>query len=344
MQFAYLAAAGYSGALADKMAAAAGGDFTAPVLSGNSFNDTTDAATFRTTEGGTFVWATHLTTETLTANGSGGWTGSLLESGTDTVASSGESTISAAYTATTGTGGESRKFSYYIRDAAGNDSNVITETFTVNSTGPSTVAFDSSTWVNLTLDGLSASPSNLVIAGRFKRTAADGAGDTYFLSSGNATGDSYLDSRDSGDDIGLKAESGSGGVIMSYGGAPSMASGAAVSFFIRIKSGASELVTDGTTRYTNTVAGYPSIKNIARYLNSSDGANPSLGFQLVGGLWVSEASGGYDALTYSDFFDGSNDPIFNSATINGIAASFFENGNAAAWNALSGITGTVTDV
>lgn len=105
---------------------------TGVLISGNSFNDTTDAATFTTTGGGTFVWATHLTTESLTANGSGGWTGTLLESGTDTVASSGESTISVAYTATTGTGGESRKFSYYVRDAAGNDSNVITETFTVN--------------------------------------------------------------------------------------------------------------------------------------------------------------------------------------------------------------------
>lgn len=107
--------------------------FTGPLLSGNSFNDTTDAATFSTTEGGTFVWATHLTTETLTANGSGGWTGNLLESGTDTVATSGETTITAIYTATTGTGGESRKFSYYVRNASGNDSNVITESFTVNS-------------------------------------------------------------------------------------------------------------------------------------------------------------------------------------------------------------------
>jgi hypothetical protein len=57
-------------------------------------------------------------------------------------------------------------------------------------------------------------------------------------------------------------------------------------------------------------------------------------------------------LSYSDFFDGSDQPIFNSATVGGHTAVFFQNGNATAWNAGTNdgsdgnftMNGAVTDV
>ena len=111
-------------------------DDTAPVISGSSIDDSNDTVIFTTDEGGTLYWATSLTTESPAADDAGGWTGTTLETGSDTVATSGTTNFTADYTATTGATGNSRKLSYYIRDAAGNDSNVIAETFIVDVTAP----------------------------------------------------------------------------------------------------------------------------------------------------------------------------------------------------------------
>jgi len=50
--------------------------------------------------------------------------------------------------------------------------------------------------------------------------------------------------------------------------------------------------------------------------------------------------------TYSDFFDGSDDPtadMTSGANIGAATCYFAQAGNAAAWNALAGTTGTITD-
>lgn len=113
------------------------GDTTAPTLSGNSFVDATDTATFTTDEGGTLFWGSSLTSSSPTAAqlvaGTGG---GILEAGNDNVASAGQTNFSATITATTGATGNSRKISYMIQDASGNNSNVITATFTVDITAP----------------------------------------------------------------------------------------------------------------------------------------------------------------------------------------------------------------
>jgi hypothetical protein len=77
----------------------------------------------------------------------------------------------------------------------------------------------------------------------------------------------------------------------------------------------------------------PAIRDIKmpQYINTNNGSSADVGFDLVGGLWIGNS--GFDDLSYSDFFDGSDQPIFNSATIGGHTAVFFQNGNAAAWNA-----------
>ena len=95
-----------------------------------SFNDATDEASFSTTRLGTLYWATHLTGQVLEADGNGGWTGATLEDGSTVIDDAAE-TYLIPYTVTSGTSGNTRKVSYYIRNGSV-DSNLITETFTIN--------------------------------------------------------------------------------------------------------------------------------------------------------------------------------------------------------------------
>lgn len=80
-----------------------------------------------------------------------------------------------------------------------------------------------------------------------------------------------------------------------------------------------------------------------KYINSVDvsGTN-SAAIDIIGPVFF--ASNYIDAETHwNKFFDVNNDPIFTD-TVNGITADTFINGDAAYWNGLTGIYGTVTDV
>lgn len=103
---------------------------TSITIFATSFNDTTDEASFSTTALGTLYWATHLTSEALTADGAGGWTGNTLETGSTEI-TEGTDVYPIPYSSGSGTSGNSRRVSYYIRNGSV-DSNVITETFTIN--------------------------------------------------------------------------------------------------------------------------------------------------------------------------------------------------------------------
>lgn len=108
------------------------GDETAPIISGDSFDDATDTASFTVSEAGTLYWATSLTTVSPVPNGSGGWTGTTLETGNEAVVQ-GANNLTATITATTGNAGDTRKITYYVRDAAGNDSAPVSSSFVINS-------------------------------------------------------------------------------------------------------------------------------------------------------------------------------------------------------------------
>lgn len=103
-------------------------DDTAPVLSEASFDDTTAAATFTTTKGGTPVWAVHANAAGVPVlNSNGSWTGATIEAGSGEIPANGAGTFEVPYTVTTG-----ERLTYGIIDAAGNVSNLITVPFTPN--------------------------------------------------------------------------------------------------------------------------------------------------------------------------------------------------------------------
>jgi hypothetical protein len=179
-----------------------------------------------------------------------------------------------------------------------------------------------------------------------KRLVADGGGDTYIANSGNAQGDSHFTAVDVNDHYLWKLESNTGAPIYSGSGP---VNGAAAndthSVFIRVDSGDVEIIVDGSSIGTSSNT-YSSFKAL-RYLNSSDNAGSDAAALAFSGFAVSFASGVADGTTglgYSDFFDGSDQPIdaaFSGANVGGFAMDqTFD--TVASWNAYAGTTGTVT--
>ncbi len=108
-----------------------------PVIESFSINDDTDTLTIVRTGGGSnLVWATHLTTETLAADGFGGWTGTLLEQGAVSVPQTAVINYKTTITAATGPTGTARAVSVYVYNLADSPSNVQTDIFTVDITAP----------------------------------------------------------------------------------------------------------------------------------------------------------------------------------------------------------------
>lgn len=112
------------------------GDVTAPVLTSPVWNDTTGAGSVASDEEGTMYLATYTAaSSTPVADGSGGWTGTTLETFSSAV-TVGSNSVSFSET---GASSAADTFVYYVRDAAGNDSIVERETYTHDITSPTLV-------------------------------------------------------------------------------------------------------------------------------------------------------------------------------------------------------------
>lgn len=102
-------------------------DTTAPTLSAFTWDDVTYTAGFTTDEAGTLIAATHDSTNTVTPNGSGGWTGTTIEIDSESITGTGPTDYIISFTSASQ---NADRISYYVRDAVGNDSAVRTEVFT----------------------------------------------------------------------------------------------------------------------------------------------------------------------------------------------------------------------
>lgn len=101
-------------------------DVVAPTLSNVVWNSGTGVGSVDTNEGGTLYLCTHLAANTAVADAAGGWSSTTAEEFTDTVPSSG--TVVLDFTETSASSSADR-MSFYIRDAAGNNSTVETVTY-----------------------------------------------------------------------------------------------------------------------------------------------------------------------------------------------------------------------
>ena len=122
-----------TGPVGNSESATSGASSGAAVISLSGFNDTTDTGTLYTDMPGQGNWiiATSLQTQTLTADGAGGFTGgTTLETFTQAVGASG-STLDLATTATTGDG--ARRIHVYQRIGS-SDSNLVTQDYTADNT------------------------------------------------------------------------------------------------------------------------------------------------------------------------------------------------------------------
>lgn len=118
------------------------------------------------------------------------------------------------------------------------------------------------------------------------------------------------------------------------------------SVLVLMTDGVQELWVDGVLEDSDTVTYSNNVKP-PKFINdrNGDGLNTQ-SFDLVGGITVFNAindGAGGDDLQYSDFFDGSNQPVFGG-DLQGVTPAWEETGDAAAWNALAEMNGTVADV
>ncbi|MEM9342560.1 MAG: putative Ig domain-containing protein [Pseudomonadota bacterium] len=169
--------------------------------------------------------------------------------------------------------------------------------------------------------------TDLVIALRFRVGA--GAPQGRILLDGFSN--TFLQYYASGDFIRLRVENalGTSVTLESTSTFPNAGDEVSILALARIVDGATsmaELWIDGVLEdedTANTLAGSSSLK-LPRYINTADGAGANTSdMSLVGGVWIGNA--GADSLTWSDFFDGSNQPTFDSASVGGVTARFFQN-------------------
>lgn len=135
-------------------------DTTPPVFTVTTWTDGTKTLDFTTTEAATLHWATHQAADTATRDGSGNWTMTLDESGTVAVTGSGSQSFTLANTT-------EDRISFYLRDAAGNDS-VLLSTQTITFTVASLTHHNSFTQNTTDLDNVGVSETT---AGAFTKAA-----------------------------------------------------------------------------------------------------------------------------------------------------------------------------
>jgi hypothetical protein len=135
-------------------------DVTAPTVSSVSWNDGTGEGSFSVDEAGTFIIATYNSASgTPSANGSGGWTGTTLETDSSAI-SSGSNVISFTETIASA---NATHFAFYVRDAAGNDSAVTTQAYTPEFAPTPPVITGAPTIAGTTTEGqvLTATPASV---------------------------------------------------------------------------------------------------------------------------------------------------------------------------------------
>lgn len=108
--------------------------------------------------------------------------------------------------------------------------------------------------------------------------------------------------------------------------------------------GAAVLTIDGTDEITLSGLTSSGTVKTPNFMAAANASPYQIAAMDVDGMWISNASGA-GALTYGDFFDGSNDWLAaaQAATVGGVTAAAYEFGNAAAWNAQSWLSGSVAD-
>lgn len=144
----------------------------APIIAFASFTEGTDTGALTTTSpsDGNWHWATVTDGGTApTADGAGGWTGTILESGTVAVGASG---ADVEFNTTSSTGDGARDLYVYQRTAGGTDSAVIMQDFIADNTAP-------------TLSSVSTTPGNTTAALDWSTNEANG--DAYWVLTTSAT-------------------------------------------------------------------------------------------------------------------------------------------------------------
>jgi hypothetical protein len=196
------------------------------------------------------------------------------------------------------------------------------------------VNFDSSTWHAFT-----APTATQAFTGAFKyrRTST---GVSLIMSSEGANNSRIRASSGTFSNLTLSAEETSGSPH-NYTASVSQQVGDVVAVAFAVEDGNQKLMIDGTLVASGTDAIANNFKQLSLINSSTSAGSDQNDFDLIGPIFY--ANEYIDVETYwSSFFDGSNDPVFSS-TVEGVAADFFVDEDAAGWNALGGTSGTVTD-
>lgn len=320
-------------------------DSTAPTLSSpTAAKDGSTGATslgVTTNEGnGTLYWGIYPTASTPSAADVVAGTGATVN-GSQAVSTTGAQAVSDQTGLTAST---AYKAHYVHDDAASNRSSVATSAeFTTDSATPTVelATFDSSTWVDLTADH-TGNIAEGVYAFKVRRELAAAGGDTFFANSGAGSNDTYCHGLDTNDNLGVKLESNTGSsVLTKFSTSNSLQEDEELAVFISFVSGSLTIAIQGETDSTSA-ATFSSIKALD-YINTS--ATDGTGAVAMGirGFVAFSSAGAESALSYSDFFDGSNNPIdaaFSGSAVNGHTPDVAFN-TVASWNAYAGTTGTV---
>jgi len=120
--------------------------------------------------------------------------------------------------------------------------------------------------------------------------------------------------------------------------------GTDISIVMSATTTAFKVVANGTTEISETYTTANNI-DIPQYVNARNSSADDGSNQHYFGVWAADSP--IDAETYySTFFDGGGvwqSGPFGGGSVGGVTPDFIETGNAAAWNALTGVVGTITD-
>lgn len=327
-----------------------GGDVTAPVVDSSSYD--AGVVTMGVTEASgaaTVYWALVANPSAPTAaQVEAGTGGGILEAGSFVV-EDGANTDVISVTDVTGD-----ELHLVLKDASGNstgDPSLANNTIITGvsiAAAKTFVAFNTSTWEYMPDDGgPTTSPDGFTMAMKVKIPSPLSA--VHYIAAYGF--DSYIRVNADGS-MSVRAKDKNGTIISAYyvtsaGFAPADAE---VAFLWSVSS-------TGAKLQMAVGAGTPALHVNQTYSDSGFDVEPP---RLINAILDSGTASGAikvdvawmantymdPATNWSDFFDAANDPkeaMRSGSTIGGVTPAFAEGGDAAAWNALTGMTGTVAD-
>ena len=211
------------------------------------------------------------------------------------------------------------------------------------------VHFEDGDRFDMSAEGLATTAESWTIAGKMRVPAVLDA-DDYMLANGF---DAYLRSNDEGN-MTIRLEDNTGVTTVSNTNFGSTSAADEIAFVLAsTQTGAKLRIAIGGGAPSTVINASFSTSNplMVPFLLGALNTGGALGSAYdVDVVWTVAGSGTGSYVDpdthWDDFFDGSSNPTTAMRTggaINSVSPSFAQGGNAAAWNALSGMTGAVTD-